>query len=149
DYLERVIDSINDKDCFSLFYIDIDNFAERVQASLGVAGADMVLRNIANFLRDQSEEKDVLARFGDTAFTLLIPEVNVDAAVGRAQQLCKAIEDHIVDIEGKTLQVTASIGIALVNENSPSAGTVLEQALSAMEKIRAEGGNNATLFEPE
>src|SRR5690606_2449463 len=36
-----------------------------------------------------------------------------------------------------------------VNENSPSAGTVLEHALSAMEKVRAEGGNNATLFEPE
>lgn len=149
DHLERVIDSITDQQCFSLFYIDIDNFVEIVQASVGVANADQVLRNIADFLRDQSQEKDVLARFSDTAFTLLIPELNVDAAVARAQALCKAIEDHIVDIEGKTLQVTTSIGIALVNENSPSAGTVLEQALNTMEKVRAEGGNKAALFEPE
>jgi diguanylate cyclase (GGDEF)-like protein/PAS domain S-box-containing protein len=149
DHLERVIDSIDDKTSLSLLYVDIDNFAERVQAALGVAGADMVLHNIAVFLRQASNEKDVLARFGDTAFTILISDINADAVVVRAQQLCKAIEDHIIDIEGKTLQVTASIGIALVNENSTSAGTVLEQALNAMEKMRAAGGNKAQLFEPE
>lgn len=149
DHLERVIDSITDKDSFSLFYLDIDHFAERVQAVIGVAGADMVLRDIAQLLRRHTKEKDVLARFGDTAFTILVPTINADAAVARALVLCKTIEDHIVDIEGKTLQVNASIGIALVNENSTSAGTVLEQALNAMEKARADGGSKALLFEPE
>lgn len=149
DHLERVIDNIDDKHSLSLFYIDIDNFAERVQAVLGVAGADMVLSNIAILLREKADEKDVLARFGDTAFTILVPAINADSAVTRAQALCKAIENHIVDIDGKTLQVTVSVGIAILNENSTSAGTVLEQALNAMEKGRAEGGNKALLFEPE
>lgn len=149
DHLERVIDGLEDKDSLSLFYVDIDNFAERVQGSLGVAGADLVLSDIAVFLRENSDQKDVIARFGDTAFTILISDITADAAVARAQKLGKALENHIVDIEGKTLQVTASIGIALLNENSTSAGTVLEQALNAMEKVRAEGGNKALLFEPE
>jgi diguanylate cyclase (GGDEF)-like protein/PAS domain S-box-containing protein len=149
DHLERVIDTLEDKDSLSLLYIDIDNFAERVQASLGVAGADLALSDIASLLRKESKEKDVLARFGDTAFTMLIPQITADSAVARAQKLCKTIENHIVDIEGKTLQVTASIGIALLSENSTSAGTVLEQALGAMEDVRANNGNKALLFEPE
>lgn len=149
DHLERVIDGLEDKDSLSLFYLDIDNFAERVQASLGVAGSDLVLGDIAAFLRANSGPKDVIGRFADTAFTVLIADINADAAVTRAQELCTALENHIVDIDGKTLQVTASVGISLLNENSTSAGTVLEQALNAMEKVRLEGGNKALLFEPE
>lgn len=149
DHLERTIDTLADKDSLSLLYVDIDNFAERVQASLGVAGADMVLTDIAALLRSEATDKDVLARFGDTAFTILVRQITADAAVVRAQALCKTIENHIIDIDGKTLQVTASIGVALLNENSTSAGTVLEQALDAMEKTRIDGGNKAQLYEPE
>jgi diguanylate cyclase (GGDEF)-like protein/PAS domain S-box-containing protein len=149
NHLERVIDGIEEKANLNLLYIDIDHFAERAQASLGVAGADLVLSDIAELLRTNSTKNDVLARFGDTAFTLLIADMNADAVVTRAQKLCKTIEDHIVDIDGKTLQLTTSIGISLLNENSTSAGTVLEQALDAMEKVRASGGNKAILFEPD
>lgn len=149
DHLERVIDGLDDKASLSLLYVDIDNFAERVQAVLGVAGADMALGDIAALLRKHASEGDVIARFGDTAFTILVPNIKPDAAEARARALCKIFEDHIVDVEGKTLQLTASVGISLVNENSTSAGTVLEQALDAMEKARAAGGSRALLFEPE
>ena len=151
DHLEKVIDNIGEKESLSLLYIDIDNFAERAQAALGVAGADMVLSDIASLLREKMHTTDVIARFADTAFTILIPNIRADAAVARAQQLCKIVEDHIVEVDNKTLQLTASIGVSLINENTTSAGTVIEQALNAMEKIRvsAEKGNAALLYEPE
>lgn len=133
----------------SLLYIDIDNYADQVQAAFGVAGADMALSDIAALLRENAQEGDLLARFGDSAFTLLVPAIKADAAVLRAEQLCKAIEDHIVDVDGKTLQLTASVGISLINDTTSSAESAIEQAVSAMEKIRAEqGGNSARLYEP-
>ncbi len=149
DHLERVIDSLDDKASLSLLYIDIDQFVERVQTSVGVASADMVLMDLATLLRAQAGEADVLARFGDTAFTFLLSDIRPDDAEKKAVALCKALEDHIVDIDGKTLQLTGSIGVALLNENSTSAGAVLEQALMAMEKARTAGGNRALLFEPD
>ncbi len=134
----------------SLLYIDIDHYAERVQASFGVAGADLALADLAGLLREQVQEGEILARFGDTAFTILIPKITADAAIQRAESLCKTIEDHIVDVNHKTLQLTASIGLSLISETTTSAEAAIDQAVEAMEKARAEqDGNAARLYEPE
>jgi len=149
NHLEKTIDNITEKDNLSLLYIDLDNFTERAQSTLGVAAADMALSDLASLLREKNNTTDIIARFGDTAFTVLVPNIRADAAVARAKQLCKEIEDHIIDIDNKTLQLTASIGVSLINDNSTNANKVIEQALNAMEKVRTAGGNNAQLFEPE
>lgn len=149
DHLEKTIDNITEKDNLSLLYIDLDNFTERAQSTLGVAAADMALSDLASLLREKNNTTDIIARFGDTAFTVFVPNIRADAAVARAKQLCKEIEDHIIDIDNKTLQLTASIGVSLINDNSTNANKVIEQALNAMEKVRTAGGNNAQLFEPE
>lgn len=148
-HLEQVIDHIDDQQSHSLLYIDIDSFAERVSSSFGVAGADLVLSDISALLREKLNTTDILARFGDTVFTLLIPNIKADAAVNRAQLICKALENHIIDIDGKTLQLTCSIGVSIINETSTNASVVIEQARSTTEKVRADKGNNAKLFEPE
>ncbi len=149
DHLEKIIDNVSEKDNMSLLYIDIDNFIERAQSTLGVAAADMALSDLASLLREKNNTTDIIARFGDTAFTVLVPNIRADAAVNRARQLCKAIEEHIIDIDNKTLQLTASIGVSLINDNTTNANKVIEQAIHAMEKVRSANGNSAQLFEPE
>jgi len=146
--LENTIDHIGDQQSLSLLYIDIDNFEERVSSAFGVAGSDLVLGDISALLREKINTTDTLARFGDTIFTLLIPNIKADAAVNRALQLCKALENHIIDIENKTLQLTCSIGVSIINDTSTSANTVIDQARAAMETVRAKQGNSAHLFEP-
>src|SRR5690625_6294344 len=94
----------------SFLNIYIDHYAELVQASFGVAGTDLALADLAGLLREQVQEGEILARFGDSAFTILIPRITADAAIQRAESLCKTIEDHIVDENHKTLQLTASSG---------------------------------------
>jgi len=147
--LEQTIDHIGDQQSLSLLYIELDNFNERVPSTFGVAGSDLVLSDIASLLREKTNPTDTLARFGDASFTLLIPNIKADAAVNRATQLCKLLENHIVEVDSKTLQLTCSIGVSIINETSTSAGTVIEQARAAMEKVSAAQGNNASLFEPE
>jgi multidomain signaling protein FimX len=147
-HLEQTIDHIGEQS-LSLLYIDIDGFAERVASAFGVAGSDLVLSDISAVFREKTHTTDVLARFGDTTFILLIANIKADAAVNRAHQLCKVLENHIIDIDNKTLQLTCSIGVSLINETSTNTGTVIEQARIAMEKVRTEQGNNARLFEPE
>lgn len=147
--LEHTIDHIGDQQSLSLLYIELDGFAERVSSAFGVAGSDLVLGDISAILREKINTTDILARFGDTSFTLLITNIKADAAVNRALQICKLLENHIIEIDNKTLQLTCSIGVSIVNETSTNAGTVIEQARTAMEKVRADQGNNASLFEPE
>lgn len=149
DQLEKIIDQISVKDHYSLAYIDMDNFSERLQNTVGVVNSDRVLADLAQVLRQHCRNEDIPARFGDAAFTLLLPQINADEAVKLATRITQTLENHIVDIDGQTLQLTASIGISLLNENTTNAGTVIEQALNAMEKARTEGGNRALLFEPD
>ncbi|MFO1388738.1 EAL domain-containing protein [Cellvibrio sp.] len=147
--LEHTIDHIGDQQSLSLLYINLDNFNERVSSAYGVAGSDLVLGDISAVLRNKSTPTDILARFGDHSFTILLTNIKADAAVNRAVQLCKAIDQHIIEVDGKTIQLTCSIGVSIVNETSTSASTVIEQARVAMEKVSSAQGNSASLFEPE
>ena len=147
--LERVVNEADEKQTYCLFYIELDHFDERVKNTFGVAGADMALGDVAALLRAKANTSDTIARLGDTTFALIVPHIKADIAIQRAKQLCKDIEVHIIDIDNKTLQITCSIGLSLINENSTNANTVLEQARTGMERVRAEQGNDAALFEPE
>ncbi len=147
--LDHIIDTVDEKQYYCLFYIELDQFSERVKNTFGVASADLALIDIATLLRAKANTSDTIARLGDSTFAIITPNVKADAAVNRALQLCKDLEGHIIDIDRKTLQITCSIGISLVNETTTSTHTVIEQARSAMDKIQAKDGNNAMLFEPD
>jgi len=147
--LDHIIDTVDESQYYCLFYIELDKFSERVKNAFGVAGADLALIDIATLLRVKANTSDTIARLGDSAFAIISPNVKADAAVNRALQLCKDFEGHIIDIDHKTLQITCSIGISLINETTTSTNTVIEQARTAMEKINAKDGNSAMLFEPE
>lgn len=147
--LDHIIDTVDEKQYYCLFYIELDKFSERVKNTFGVAGADLALIDIATLLRAKANTSDTIARLGDSTFAIISPNVKADAAVNRALQLCKDLEAHIIEIDHKTLQITCSIGISLINETTTSTNTVIEQARSAMDKVQAKEGNSAILFEPE
>lgn len=138
----------------ALLTVEIDNFAERIQADIGVANADKVLQAIAAAIRECCPSADTLARFGDNSFSILLANTNADKALQLAETVCKTVEERIIDVDGRTVQTTLSIGVALVNETSSSAEAVIEQSLKALNGVRSasatEGvGNGAKLFEPE
>lgn len=147
--LDHIIDTVDEKQYYCLFYIELDKFSERVKNTFGVAGADLALIDIATLLRAKANTSDTIARLGDSTFAIISPNVKADAAVNRALQLCKDLEGHIIEIDHKTLQITCSIGISLINETSTNTNTVIEQARSAMDKVQAKDGNSAILFEPD
>lgn len=138
----------------ALLYIDIDNFFTQIQPNLGVASSDTVLSDLAALIKTQCEEGDTLARFGDETFALLLRNTGADAALDRARALCHKVDDHIVDIDGKTIHATVSIGVALVNETSTHADAVIDHAKQAVDAVRSssdtEGvGNGVRLYEPD
>lgn len=146
--LDHIIANVNEKQNFCLMYIDLGNFSERVKTTFGETGADLALGDVAALLRAKANTNDLIARMGDSTFALLIPNIKADAAINRANQLSKEIEHHIIDIDHKTMQISGSIGISLINENTTNTNTVIEQARTAMEKVRNKD-TKVALFEPE
>lgn len=132
-----------------LAYIQLDNFAS-VQSDIGIAGADMVLSDVATHLKEQMPEGAMLARFGDEIFTALIKEKNLEEGRGLAESLRAAIEDHLSEVQERTIQVTASIGVTLISENTDDGEEIVTRAHQASEMVREENplGNGVAVFDP-
>lgn len=145
---DKIIDNIADGQTRALLYIDIDDYSDAVQGKLGVAGSDAAVADLAKVLSNNAGEGELLARFGDSSFTLVSASTTASEAVKRAEKLCLTLADHIIDINNVTLQITASVGVSIINENSSKAETAIEQAIDAMEKAREKEDCRAMLYEP-
>lgn len=132
-----------------VLYIQLDNFSS-VQSDIGIAGSDMVLADIATLLRDQLPGGEVLARFGDDIFSVLIKEKSLDEGRELAEKLRAAIEDHLSEVQDRTVQVTATVGVTLVSEITDDSEEVIDRAHQAVNGVYEEKplGNGVGVFDP-
>ncbi|AZT84655.1 EAL domain-containing protein [Marinobacter sp. NP-4(2019)] len=135
----------------ALAYIALDNFMS-LKSRVGIAGADLLLGDLSNILREHTPEGATLARLSDDAFCLLCQPGDEKELASQCEELCKTVENHLFDINGRTVQVTLSIGVAAVTENSPKAPDVLGRAHTASAELRKkEGhtqGNGVLIYNP-
>lgn len=130
---------------FVLFYIAIDHFPA-IRSEAGISNADLVLGDIASLIRSQIDETHLLARFGDDVFTLLFKGSDKDAALELAEKVRIAVDDHLSEISGKSYQLTVSVGLALMTENTPSGEEIISRAHRAADEI---GDGNGVNFHSE
>lgn len=125
----------------ALAYIALDNFMG-MKSQVGIAGADLLLGDLANLLKEQAGDDLVLARLSDDAFSLLCQPCDEKTMASIAERVRKAVEDHLFDINGRTVQLTLSIGVAAITENSPKAEELMARAHVASAEVRKLEGHN-------
>ena len=118
----------------SAVFVDIDHFKD-VNDTYSHAVGDVVLLAIAEILRDESRQGDVLVRFGGDEF-LILPRGGADAATSVAARVHRAVEERRWgDIAGG-LTVTVSIG---VGHASPEVDDPLAAADAALIAAKRAG----------
>jgi diguanylate cyclase (GGDEF)-like protein len=95
----------------SIIMLDIDHFKE-VNDQFGHLVGDQVLRVVTERCSQIIRETDVLGRYGGEEFILLVPETGLEGVKQLAERLRVAISETPIEARGKTVQVTASIGLA-------------------------------------
>jgi two-component system cell cycle response regulator len=96
----------------SLLLVDADRF-KRINDEHGHAVGDVVLREIAQRLRERVRREDAVGRWGGEEFVVALPETTPDGAARVAESLRAAVADTAVAADGQTaLAVTVSIGVA-------------------------------------
>lgn len=132
-------------------YVNIDAFGQ-CKGDVGIEGADMVVCDVAHLIRSKCREEDLVARIGEDVYGILLHGSNAEQAQGFAEHIRKAIQEHLVAVDQRTIQVTVSVGIALVNESSRSPKEVLQHAHEASYHVRKldghEKGNGVYLYNP-
>ncbi|MDX1802701.1 MAG: EAL domain-containing protein [Alcanivorax sp.] len=122
----------------AVLYLRLDDF-EQHQSSLGMEGADEVLKAVGGWLRDNGHDGK-LARVDGEDFAVLLPVADTDEAAGIAEQMRAGIETLMPEVAAKTVQVTASVGVAFAREDARSSQDILTTALKCCNQ--AQRGNN-------
>ena len=124
----------------SVVMIDLDNF-KIVNDIYGHLAGDEVLRSVSALLREGMRKSDYLARYGGEEFMLVLPDTSLYQAVHLASKLRKMIAEIAIHVEGKALRITASFGVASL-ENKPDHRGLFQEADERMYKAKLAGKNN-------
>ena len=125
--------------------MDIDHF-KRVNDPFGHGVGDDVIRSVAETIVDVFRIVDVVGRIGGEEFAVLMPETPPDGAQGAAERLRAAVEAcPIVTPEGKTLNVTISIGVAHSSGHDKTVSRLLGEADKALYDAKNAGRNRVCM----
>ena len=128
----------------AVVYIDID-FFKYVNDSWGHSVGDSLLQSLALRLKRSVREADTVARMGGDEFVILVPELRQsEDLAGIAAKLLSLIARPF-SLDGRTIQIAASIGIASYPEDGTDAETLLRNADAAMYRAKELGRNNFQL----
>jgi len=125
--------------CFALVMVDID-FFKSVNDTYGHQTGDLVLKDVAGVVLDESREIDVPVRFGGEEFSLFIPVDSMHGACECAERLRKRVEALSFSADGVAFQVTISAGVALHDQAESLAG-LMKRADMALYEAKRSGRN--------
>lgn len=112
--------------------IDIDGF-KAINDTHGHQAGDRALKEMAGALRRRLRDTDAIARIGGDEFAVLLPYVDHLQAEVIVEDLGRLIRETTVDLGGgRRFSLSASVGVALVNEETTGAEAVFAAADRAM-----------------
>ncbi|MFT7224288.1 MAG: diguanylate cyclase (GGDEF)-like protein/PAS domain S-box-containing protein [Cellvibrionaceae bacterium] len=149
----RVSEAISEGHIYSLIYLDLDKFKTDIESTIGLDGSEEILAAIAKLLEQNSQADDFIARVGDDSFAIVGSENSLSKLIDVSNNICSAIRDHFFDVKSKTIRLTASIGITLINDTTIDAQFAINQATQAIDAIRSKGqskqGDGVNIYQAE
>lgn len=129
----------------ALLCFDLDHFKD-LNASLGVARGDRILCEVARRLRSAVRAGDLVARLGNDEFAVVLCDFGSPEVVERmAQALLKAVAGGL-ELDEETVEVSASLGMALFPGDGETVESLLHCADQAMARARRRGRSHFAWF---
>lgn len=128
----------------ALLMLDIDHL-KRINDQFGHPMGDVVIRQIAQTLKDVSRDNDTAARLGGEEFALLLAGVDVEKAAAAAERLRTVLSGQRVDGVGV---VTVSMGVAGCPDSATSERTLYSASDSALYVSKNSGRDRVSVAPP-
>jgi diguanylate cyclase (GGDEF)-like protein/PAS domain S-box-containing protein len=132
----------------AVLLIDLDRF-KLVNDSLGHRAGDALLGAVAERLANTLRRDDTLARPGGDEFVILWDGLKTAQDAAQVARRVQDILQRPFTIEGRTLNVTASIGVAIYPDDGRDFGELLKNAETALYDAKEGGRNGFRFFSPE
>ena len=131
----------------AVLFIDLDNF-KVINDSLGHDVGDQLLKQATERLRSCVRDGDTLARLGGDEFVVVL----MDVELKKINSIAGRIVDFLggsFNIGGKSLFVSASIGISVFPDDGEDSVSLLKHADTAMYRAKERGRNQYQFFAEE
>ena len=137
DRLRHALDHVkrDPERMLAVMMLDLDNFKE-VNDAHGHAYGDQLLKIVSQRLQNSLRKSDTAARMGGDEFALINEGItDMEGIKLIASKVLQAVSIPM-QIEGQSIQLTASIGISVYTSNADDATSLLRQADIAMYKAK-------------
>jgi len=131
----------------AILFFDLDQFKD-VNDTSGHKVGDDLLRRVAERLRIEARDSDLIFRLGGDEFAMLVREVDQAGAVRVAERLCCSLNGVEVIGNGRVHRVSTSIGVALFPEHGEYVDDLVANADIAMYQAKAAGRNGWHVYSP-
>jgi diguanylate cyclase (GGDEF)-like protein len=132
----------------AIFFMDLDRF-KVINDTLGHVFGDRVLQETAKRLLGCVRDSDIVARLGGDEFVLLVEEFGDDANLAEIGRKMLAAVSGLTAIDGRELNLSASIGICTYPADGGDSKTLLSNADSAMYRAKEQGRNGFCRYSVE
>lgn len=141
DRLDHALDKAARSDtALAVLLIDLDDF-KPINDGYGHATGDQVLVQIARRLRQSVRAMDSVARIGGDEFVVLLEDVHSADDIWQVANKLVAELARPVLLDGRSLSVTASVGVAIYPEDGTTPDALLQRADAAMYSAKGGGGH--------
>jgi len=123
--------------------LDLDNF-KSVNDTYGHQAGDDVLKSFANNVNSLLRSSDLFGRIGGEEFCIVLQNTSKDGVKIFAQRICKSIEIMDVQTNNERLNVTVSIGVAILN-NEEKIDDLIKKSDDALYKAKENGRNQVVM----
>jgi diguanylate cyclase (GGDEF)-like protein/PAS domain S-box-containing protein len=134
------------EELLAVCFLDLDNF-KGVNDTYGHEVGDKVLVQTAQGIRSVLRAQDTVARIGGDEFVLLLTELKSRSRIIEVMQRVLEVARLPLDIDGKTIALSASAGVAIYPEIDLSADELVRYADQAMYRAKQQGRNRFILFD--
>ncbi|ACK68648.1 response regulator receiver modulated diguanylate cyclase [Gloeothece citriformis PCC 7424] len=131
---------------FSLLIIDLDYF-KKINDSYGHDIGDLALKTVTEAVNKAIRKIDLLGRFGGEEFVVILPGTKLKDACIVAQRICRLISEVSLSVEQKTLNMTASIGVAAYNKKDKTINEIIHRADQGLYQAKNQGRNQVVVYD--
>ena len=126
----------------SVIMVDVDHF-KKVNDTHGHAVGDDVLVELARRMIECTRTSDLSARLGGEEFVVVMPETSMQVAESVAERLREGVggEPFVSQDGGLAMDITVSMGVALINGSGDSPADLLARADEALYRAKSGGRN--------